>query len=153
MKLEDIIDAGLLAKMDAVGPEAKAAVVEVIGRYEEDDAWSVAQRLAYIASYIKDEEAVIESARAIGRYEGETARGVALGLADIASNIKDKEAVIESAKVIGRYEGEAARSVAQGLADVANYTKGAVITACELVKISGSGVFDLLTGRDIASIQ
>ena len=118
MKLEEMLDAELLAEMDAVGPEAKAAVVEVIGRYEEDDAWSIAQRLAYIASYIKDEEAVIESARAIGRYEG-----------------------------------EAARSVAQGLADVANYTKGAVITACELVKISGSGVFDLLTGRDIASIQ
>ncbi len=162
MKLEDVLDAQWLAEMDAVGPEAKAAVEEVIGRYEGEAVRGVAQGLADVARYTKDKETVIKVAkimsldeivRTVGRYEGGDAWSVAWRLADIASNTKDKEAVIESAKVIGRYEGEAARSVAQRLADVANYTKGAVITACELVKTSGSSVFDLLTDWDITTIH
>ncbi len=199
MKLEDILDARLLAKIDAVGPEAKAAVEGVIGIHEEEIVRVVARRLADIAKYTKDKEAVIESARVIERYKGYFALGVACELTDVAVNTKDKEAVIESARVIGRYKGgdawtvafalsyianntkdkEAviesarvierykgyiARSVVWGLVNVAseepsriltgvaNYTKGAVMTACRLVKSSGSDVFDLLTNKDIVSI-
>ena len=199
MKLEEMLDAGLLAKIDAVGPEARAAVEKVIGRYEGDAARGVALGLAYVAGDTKDKEAVIKSARVIGRYEGNAAWGIAWelvriamytkdkeamikvanimsldeivrtvgryegdaawniawGLAYIAGDTKDKEAVMESVRVIGRYEGNAAWNIAWGLAGVDSDTKDkeAIMTACRLVKTSGSGVFDLLTGRDIASIH
>ncbi len=173
MKLEEMLDAGLLAKIDAVGPEARAAVEKVIGRYEGDAARGVALGLAYVAGDTKDKEAVIKSARVIGRYEGNAAWGIAWELVRIAMYTKDKEAMIKVANImsldeivrtVGRYEGDAARGVALGLADVAseepsriltgvaNYTKGAVMTACRLVKSSGSDVFDLLTNKDIVSI-
>ena len=198
MKLEEMLDAELLAEMDAVGPEAKAAVEKVIGKYERYVAQDVALRLAFIAMYTKDKEAVMESVRVIGRYkgdavrgvawvlssiagetkgkeavikvanimsldeivrtvgryEGDAARGVARKLAFIAMYTKDKEAMMESVRVIGRYEGNAAWNIAWGLAGVDSDTKDkeAIMTACRLVKTSGSGVFDLLTGRDIASI-
>ena len=119
MRLEDVFDAQCRADIDAVGPEAEAAIEGVIGRYERSVAW-----------------------------------GVAWGLADVACYTKDKEAVMESARVIGRYEGEAAVGVACILGNVA-YTKdkGAVMTACGLVKTWGSGVFDLLTSEDIVSVH
>ena len=61
MKLEEMLDAELLAEMDAVGPEAKAAVEKVIGKYERYVAQDVALRLAFIAMYTKDKEAMMES--------------------------------------------------------------------------------------------
>ena len=164
MKLEDLLAAYELARIDAVGLEAKAAVEKVIGRYEGEAARGVAWGLAAIADDTEDKGAVIESARAIGRYEGEAARGVAWRLANIAGYTKDKGAVIKVAKImsldeivrtVGRYEGEAARVVAWRLAQIADDTedKGAVMTAYGLVKTSGSRVFDLLTSGDIISIH
>ena len=147
MKLENILNEYDLAKIVAVGLEAKAAVEEVIGRYEGRAAYAAAWRLAKIADDTKDKGAVIKVAkimsldeivRTIGRYEGRAAYDVAWRFAEIADDTKDKEAVIESARAIGRYEGEAARGVAFGLAKIAGYTKdkGAVMTACRLVEMS-----------------
>ena len=100
MKLEDLLAAYELARIDAVGLEAKAAVEKVIGRYEGEAARGVAWGLAAIADDTEDKGAVIESARAIGRYEGEAARGVAWRLANIAGYTKDKGAVIKVAKIM-----------------------------------------------------
>ena len=144
MKLEGILSMQWLVDIDAIGPEAKAAVVDVIGRYGGWAADSVGWELREVARNTKDKETVIKVAkimsldevvRTVRRYEGWAAGSVAEWLAWVARGTKDKETVVESARVIGRYEGETAHKVAWVLGEIAMGTKDkdAVIESARII--------------------
>ncbi len=95
----------------------------------------IAQSLAIVADYLKDNEAVIQVAQTVGKYEGEIAVGIARRLADAAVEFRDKEAVIRVAQTVGRYEGEIADKIMKEL-DYAAYSlrdREAVIQVAQTV--------------------